>query len=54
MRLLPYDPYDAVSPVENMVWDGAKPAIYWGIVDPVDEQSKQMRRDTYSDTEGDV
>ena len=54
MRLLPCDPYDVVSPVENTVWDGANPLIYWRIVDSIHEQAKQMRRDAYSDTGGGV
>jgi hypothetical protein len=37
MRLLPYKPYEAVSPVENVDWkDPHKPTIYCGIVVPVD------------------
>ena len=54
MRLPPYDPYDVVSPVENTVWDGAKPAIYWGIVDSIDEPARPMRHAAYPETEGDV
>ncbi len=54
MRLLPWNPYEAVSPVESMVWDGAKPDVYWGINDPVDEPARPMRHAAYPETEGDV